>query len=258
MNFLDPIQNTECRFEMLHRSKIVLSPYQRDLSTGLVNKLLVSVEKGFVVPLLVVENGELFEIIDGQHRIGAADKLRGLDYYVPSIIVPYHFKNRPLYFNIEKSDNIRDQATKIYNLYQHYLEEEPDKIERELNSACNYMSYLVSISFAYREFDISSPSLIEAPCKKLDPTGFLDDPLSSAVITRRNRGRLIRDLENAVTTAAQEYNIKDFQLKNAIVSQASQRLWGPRVRHVDATFEDGIQELITEIEGADWSWMRGR
>ncbi len=259
MTFVEPIRGVECTFEMIIRTSLVPSPYQRDLGTALVNKLLTSVDIGFIVPILVVQNNGVYEVIDGQHRLAAADKLKGREpYFVPCIILPERFKDRPLFFNIEKSDNIRDQATKVYNLYNHFLETAPDTIETTLAGSCGYMSYLISVAFAYREFEISSPSLVEPPCKKLDAKSFLGEPLSTAVHIRRNRGMLLRDLESAVNRVCEENSIKDFQLKNAIISQSSQRIWGSRVRHVDSSFEDGIQELITAIEDGNWSWMAGR
>lgn len=258
MQFKDPVREVECEFALVERSQIVMSPYQRDLAINLVNKLIVSVDHGFIVPLLVVKSAGLYEVIDGQHRLAAADKLKSKDsYIVPCIVLPQSFKDRPLFFNIEKADNIRDQATKVYNLYMHYMEVAPDTIERSLAPSCAFMSHLISIAFAYREFEITSPSLIEPPCKKLDRS-FLDEPLETAIATRRNRAMLIRDLESAINSAASTYEIKDFQLKVTMVSQVSQRLWGARVRHVEDSFEDGMRSLTASVENSDWSWMRGR
>lgn len=259
MTFVEPIRGVECTFDMIIRTSLVPSPYQRDLGTPLVNKLLTSVDIGFIVPILVVPNNGMYEVIDGQHRLAAADKLKSREpYFVPCIILPERFKDRPLFFNIEKSDNIRDQATKIYNLYNHFLETSPDTIESTLAASCGYMSYLISISFAYKEFDISSPSLVEPPCKKLDAKSFLGEPLSTAVAIRRHRGMLLRDLEIAVNEVCSDNSIKDYNLKIAIISQSSQRIWGSRVRNVDSTFEDGILELTETIRNGNWSWMAGR
>jgi len=259
MDFVEPIRGVECAFELVERTQLIMSPYQRDLAQTLVNKLIVSVDQGFIVPLLVVRAGEKFAVIDGQHRLAAADKLMGKDpFFVPCIVLPERFMNRPLYYNIEKSDNILDQATQVYNLYNTFLKEAPETIERELAPACGFTSYLISIAFAYREFDISSPSLVEPPCKKLDAKSFLSDPLDTAIVVRRNRAMLIRDLENTINAAAAEYDVKDFQLKVTMVSQASQKLWGARVRHVDESFEDGMAALIQTIDSNDWGWMRGR
>jgi len=260
MIFTEPIRSQECRFELIPRSRLVNSPYQRDFSTSLTSKLLISVDIGFVVPVLVVEAEDgKYEVIDGQHRLGAADRLKASgDYEVPCIVVPLKLKERPLFFNIEKSDNIRDQATKVYNLYMHYVQTAPDTPEKSLAPSCSFVSYLISIAFAYRELQLGSPSLIEPPCKKLDSKGFLDEPVSSAISVRRTRAALIKSLEDAVTQVAEEYNIKDFQLKVAIVSQASQKLWGSRVRSVQMPFEEGIDELIRVIQLEDWSWMSNR
>jgi len=254
MHFNEPVNQIGCQFDLITRSKIKNSPYQRDLSGTLVNHLTGSLVEGFIIPVVLVECGDIFEMVDGQHRLGAADKNVQGDYLVPSVIVPRHFIERFLLFNIEKSDNIRDQATKVYNFYMDKLQSSSELPENTFATAFGYMSYLISIAFAYRENNLQSPSLIESPCKKLDNKSFLGEPLLVAVDIRRHRAEVIKHLENTVQEICDNLHISDFNLKKAIVSKASQELWG-RKRSIMETFDDGMTALIQEINSMDWSWM---
>lgn len=257
-HYNEPVNQIGLRFAMIPRSQIKLSPYQRDTAPTLLSSLAASMHEGFLVPIIVVQiNDSLYECPDGQHRLESADKNCSGDYLVPSVIVPYYFKERFLMFNIEKADDIRAQATKVYNFYIDKTKEQPDKKESDFAISFGYMSYIISIAFAFREDAIDSPSLIESPCKKLDNKSFLNEPLASAIEIRRQRGHLVRDLNALVQSVAFNYGISDFNLKKAIISKASQKLWGGK-RSIDDSFENGIRLLMGQIDSMDWSWMAGR
>lgn len=254
-HFNEPVSQIGCQFALIKRSLIKNSPYQRDLSTTLVRDLAASITGGFIIPVLLVPtDGGLYELIDGQHRLNGADKNCNGDYDVPAVIVPERFKERFLLFNIEKGDNIRDQATKVYNFYMDRVRATPYSNETKDATAFNYMSYIISISFAYREFNLDSPSLIESPCKKLDNKSFILEPYCDAIEIRRHRAQIIRDLELTVQEVCNDYNISDFNLKKAIVSKSSTALW-ERKRNVPETFDEGMEKLINKIKTSDWSWM---
>jgi hypothetical protein len=265
MHFNEPVNQIGCQFDLVPRSRIKNSPYQRDLSGTLVNHLTGSLVEGFIIPVVLVdcpsatfdEDHEpilMYEMVDGQHRLGAADKNVQGDYLVPSIIVPRHFIERFLLFNIEKSDNIRDQATKVYNFYIAKHNHNSSLPENAFATAFGYMSYLISIAFAYRELNLQSPSLIESPCKKLDNKSFLTEPLFASIEIRRQRATIIKLLEDTVQAICDNHHISDFNLKKAIISKASQELWG-RKRNIMETFDGGMTSLIQEINSMDWSWM---
>jgi hypothetical protein len=258
--FTEPMQGLELQFQLLPVSKLKVGEFQRELSSGLVNKLLGSIFNGFLVPLLVVAVDDYYEVIDGQHRIETCKKHRKdlSDFDLPCIVLPSKFKFLPLIYNIEKSDNIKDQSLKTYNVYKHYAENIPDSKEREFAASFNFMSYLCSIAFAYVEFGLSSPSLVESVAKKLDNKSFLEDPFYLSIDIRRHRGDLLKQLENMVNAVCSQYGITDFNLKKSIISQSVADVWGAYKRKVDDEFDDGIIKLMARIEEKDWSWLAGR
>lgn len=258
MEFKEPAHGLTCRFEMIHRSLLVNSPFQRAQATTLVNKLSASIYNGFIVPLIVVEEAGVYLYIDGQHRLAALDKIVSTnDFYVPCIVVPKHFKERPLIYNIEKSDNIRDISTKVYNLYMFFAESDPEMKEIDLAAPVNFMSYAISIAFAYVELGLKSPSLVEDLCSQVDKKKFFQDPLKDAIVFRRNYAVLIQRLENVVNETVETYGIKDFHLKEAIISKTKQKIWGSRAK-IEMPFEQAIEQVIDGIQESDWSWMGGR
>lgn len=262
MNYSDPVTGKTFSFELISRDNLWIGKYQREYSSTLVNKLVNSIAKGFIVPIICTEDGE---VIDGQHRLGGLDKtLSGQDFLVPCIIVPAEFRNYPLFYNIEKTDNIKDKCFKLQKLYLDKMKD--DVTEDDIAPSANYESYLVTLAFSFTEMGLKSPSLVESPVKKLEK-GFLWTKneegyrtsllLKEAVETRRNRASLVASFERAVEEIAAENGITDFNLKKAIVSQASQTLWG-RKRSVDEEIEEGIVALQEQMEMMDWSWMGKR
>ena len=243
---------------MIPRPMLKNSRYQRDLSTSLVNRLVESVDKGFIVPLIVVESDDGYEIVDGQHRLGAADKqVIAEGYMVPCIIVPFEFRQLPLIYNVEKGDTIKDKATKIYRIYMDSVSAHPDDwTEQKLLPTVGSLIHLFTIAFAYRESGLKSPSLVETLVKALDQS-FFSEPLTITVERRRAMGQKVKEVEEAVESVATAYGIRDFNLRKSIVSQSKQALWG-RKRNIDVSFDEGMAMILEEIQSADWSWLSGR
>jgi hypothetical protein len=265
MKFIDLVKGHDFEFTLVDRDKIINSPYQRVLSSALVKKLVNSVGEGFLVPVILVKDGKKFLVIDGQHRLAALDYvMKSNEFKVPAIVVPTHFRDLPLFYNIEKTDNIKDKCEKLYRLYT-------DKAQTELTewdilASSNYEPYLFTLAFAYCESGLKSPSLVEPPIKKVD-RGHITEvdgdgyharlPLSVAIEVRRERGAMAAQLEQTVEEVCQNLSITDFNLKRAIVSKASQALWGMR-RKVEEPFDEAIGMLMNQIVEMDWSWMEGQ
>ncbi len=269
MDYNEPVKGHNFQFTLIKRSELRHSRYQRVLSSALVKKLINSVSKGFIIPLIVVveiENGQtVYTIVDGQHRLGALEHVMSTaDPLIPCIIVTPEFKNYPLFYNIEKSDNIKDKAAKMHKLY---LDKSTTELtEHDISPAANYEHYIFTIAFAHCEFGLKSPSLVEPPVKKVDNSyimsideGGYPKPmlLAEAIEIRRGRASLTAQLENAVEDIANEYQISDFNLKRTMVSKSSQALWGNK-RKIDEVPEDAIPALTQQILETDWSWMAGR
>lgn len=255
MQFNEPVKSQTFSFELIARSALELSPYQRSFASALVNKLTTSISNGFLVPVLMVRKDGKNLIVDGQHRLRAADKVLQNDYQVPCIVLPEAFLDLPLTYNIEQKDNIRDITTKVHSLYVDYTAKSPEIEENSLGKAVLYTPYYLSIAFAFMEYALSSPSLVESAVKKLDRE-FLPKPLSEAIIERREMGYLVRNLEDVVYEQTEKYAIKDYNLKMAIISKSSQALWGRK--RVKEDFYEGMSMLTDQIRNTDWSWMAGR
>lgn len=254
MLFAEPVKMTALQFALVERRLLKVSPFQREKHSTLTKNLADSIADGFLVPIVVVEVDGLFEIIDGQHRIEALDKqCSGGDFQVPCIIVPLPYRELFLSYNIELADNIKDKAMKVYNFYTYKLGQFPELPEIKLGKSFSYESFIITIAFAYKELDLSSPSLVESPVKKLDKE-FFQYPLRESIELRRGMAIRVKELENLVNETASTYSINDFNLKKAIVSKASGELWG-RKRNIDETFDEGMQSLIAQIKQMDWSWM---
>jgi len=247
----------EIRFDLIPREKLTMSPYQRDLSSSLAKKLLDSVIHGFIIPVVAVERDGQLEVIDGQHRIAAVDKIRD-SWLVPTIICPEDMLNLPLLLNIEKADTLKDRCTKIYNYYMDRLKA-GDQTESKVIEASLFQFYLMTLGFAYREKGLSSPSLVESVTKLLDgslkqPSSEVPLPLDEAVEIRRKRGEIVANLERVVNEICREEGITDYNLKRAIISRSKEKLWG-RKRAVDVSFEEGMAHLTMTIMETDWSWL---
>lgn len=265
MDYTDPVTKTTFQLRMVYREELRNSPYQREYSSTLVNRLVNSVGYGFVNPLVVVPSGDLYLIIDGQHRLGALDKVTTDDNpSVPCIILPPGYRDLPLFWNIEKTDNIKDKAAKIYKIYTNKVKEEIS--ESDLSPSTNHEPYIFTLAFSFVEHKLRSPSLVESPVKKVDnqiiqrhnSDGYkVSVPLSEGIEIRRERGALAKRLEEIVEETALEYGVSDFNLKKSIVSQASQALWGRR-RKLREEPEEALPALTEQITMMDWSWMEGR
>ncbi len=267
MNYTEPVKENVFQFEMIDRDALRMGDYQRDYSSALAKKLINSIDKGFINPLIVVQDESqpgTYEVIDGQHRLQALDMV-GKFAYVPAIVVPGEFKDYPLFYNIEKTDNIKDKAAKLHALYMDKMKA-GGQTEKDIIPAANYEGYLFTVAISFCEYGLKSPSLVEPPIKKLDKYYLVTTdeegyrtpmPLDEAYEIRQLRASALARLEQIVNETAEDYGVRDFNLKRAIVSKSSQALWG-NARKIDEEPEDALPALSEQITMMDWSWMEGR
>ena len=255
MKYKEPVNGHELELTLISREQLVPSRYQRDVSQGLVKRLVESVNHGFIMPLVVVPNGSLYDVIDGQHRLAALDKsVTEQPYKVPCIIVPSVLREMPLIYNIEKTDNIKDKATKVHRLYLDAVSEIPGDNETLLGRALLYEWYLCDIAFAYREYELKSPSLVDSVAKKFSK-GFRE-PFENAVEIRREHGEKLAELEQIVNDRARDAGITEFFVKKSMISRCTMELWG-RKRNLDVTFDEGIQLIFQKLYEKDWARWAG-
>lgn len=251
MKYKDPVRDLEIEFKVIPSSELRVGKYQRDESSSLTKKILSSVAYGFIVPMIVVNIDDMYEIIDGQHRFMAMATLRPNGWKVPCVIVPETLVNLPLLLNIEKADTLKDKCTKIHKIYLDFLANGAED-EVDILAAALFQPNIITLGFALREKDLSSPSLVESLTKLLDSS--IKAPLMEAVEIRRSRATSIANVERTVGEIADENEIRDYNLKRAILSTSKQALWG-RKRTISADFEMSCAELIMKMLETDWSYL---
>ena len=224
--YKDPIRELEMEFRLIPSEKLRVGAYQREESSSLANKILNSVCHGFIVPMIVVENGDAFDIIDGQHRFIAMATLRPQGWEVPCIVAPKKLTNLPLLLNIEKADTLKDRCTKIYKVYIDFFDKGVDS-ESPILEASLHQPHLLTLGFAYCEVGLASPSMVESLTKMFDSP--IRTELSAAIEERRNRAKAIKGVEDTVVEIAKENGIKDYNLKRAILSTSKQAFGGASV-----------------------------
>ena len=253
--FTEPVKSYELTLWELSLNEIDLSPYQRQVSTLLKNRLATtSISKGFFVPVLVVRVGDRFILIDGQHRIEALGKV-SQNATILAIELPKHMKHYPLIYNVEMSDKIKDICLKVYALYVDHAQKDPEAMEKDLGPFIAWQPHYATLAFAHVEHELSSPSLVETAVKKFD--GWIDGALQYALLERRLRGQKVAELEQVVNEVAASAGIGGqgaFQLKGAIVSKTNVAIWGKK-RSVDEDFNSAISMMIEHIYSRDWSFL---
>lgn len=253
VNFTEPVHGIECELWMVSPFEMENSPFQRNQSDNFTKKLAGSISIGFFGAMLGIREGDIFYIVDGQHRKNAMLKAKG-NFPVPFIVLPKRFMYYALTYNVELSDKIKDICTKGFYIYNHFVKETPEAKETSLDDYFLGMPHYMTLSFAFMEYGLHSPSLVEVPTKKLDD--WIELPLHTAKETRMERGHLIALLEEAVNRAAKEAGFTDHLLKQAIVSKTNMALWG-RKRNVDEAFNEGIDRMIEHVENTNWGFLRG-
>ncbi|NPA32350.1 MAG: ParB N-terminal domain-containing protein [Aquificae bacterium] len=247
----EPLKGYELKVGLLPVERIKIPSIQRDISETLVKRLMASIEKvGFVDPILVVESGEDYEVINGQHRLKAAELL-GLR-EVPVIVLPQEAKDYVIALNVEKAPNLKDKAHQAYEIFMKYLSESPDMREYELESKVEEPYYLtvgfITDRFGEKRFPAYA---FEKVLKKVDE--FLELPLSEAEKERERRAEVLRDVREVMEEKYKELGLTNALHKEAIISKAFQLAYGKRVRKVDDDFYTVFEKIKENIPKVDFS-----
>jgi len=188
--FKDPYKGNELVMKIIPVENLEVISHQRKPSNYHVNHIITSIKRiGYLVPVIVVEKeGNKYLIIDGQHRFLAAKEL-GIE-KLPCIVVPKHFENLMMNFNIEKELNIREKAYVAYALYNEFLQSKPDMNESspEMIDSIEKI-YYVTLGFAYNKEEKVTGSAFESILKKCDFP--VDMELQKAVEVRKERAEKI-------------------------------------------------------------------
>ena len=256
MKFKEPISGEELEFLLLPLKQLKVSPFQREISKALVKNLSMSLTRGFIGVLTVYkdeQNG--YVVLDGQHRLESVRSMLSPDAEIPCIVVPKKFLFQPLLYNVEKADSTKDLCQKLFREYEWFVENKPNEEEKDVFSIVTMgRPHLLSLAYGYGICGLKSPSLVDSVAKKLD--SFLSAPIFEAREERVKRGNLLRELEEKVEEICGEYEVNDYNLRKAVVSRTSTKLWG-RVRSLDVSFEEGMSMLMEALSEGDFSWLKG-
>lgn len=200
--FLDPYKHFEMKFTLVPIEKLKVIPHQRKPSQYHIKHLVQSMERvGITVPLIVVAENDNYTIIDGQHRFLAAKELGAQ--YLPVIIVPNHFVNLMMNFNIEKELNIREKSHVALSVYREFLKDSPEKLETDAEIVDSIENaYYVTCGLAYEASEKFSGSIFESLLKKAD--FFLEMPITEALKEREKRAEKLITVYDEIREIAQQ------------------------------------------------------
>jgi ParB family chromosome partitioning protein len=176
------------------------TPYQRNLSDTHVRKLETVIAKlgRFLDPIIVVrgepnQGGIRYWTPNGNHRLSALRTLGAKS--VTAIVVPEpSTAYKILALNTEKSHNLRERAMEVIKMYQELAMLDGADEERyalEFEDAA-----LITLGFCYLEQGRFSGGAYHPILRRVDR--FLKKPLQAALEIRRERSKMLMDLDKKV------------------------------------------------------------
>jgi ParB family chromosome partitioning protein len=176
------------------------TPYQRNLSDTHVRKLKTVIAKlgRFLDPIIVVrgepnQGGIRYWTPNGNHRLSALRTLGAKS--VTAIVVPEpSTAYKILALNTEKSHNLRERAMEVIKMYQELAMLDGADEERyalEFEDAA-----LITLGLCYLEQGRFSGGAYHPILRRVDR--FLKKPLQAALEIRRERSKMLMDLDKKV------------------------------------------------------------
>ena len=176
------------------------TPYQRNLSDTHVRKLETVIAKlgRFLDPIIVVrsepnQGGVRYWTPNGNHRLSALRTLGARS--VTAIVVPEpSTAYKILALNTEKSHNLRERALEVIKMYKELAmldEANEESYALEFEDAA-----LITLGLCYLEQGRFSGGAYHPILRRVD--SFLKKPLQAALEIRRERSKMLMDLDKAV------------------------------------------------------------
>jgi ParB family chromosome partitioning protein len=244
LDLKDPRKRQPLRITVVRRGDLEVIGHQRKPRPAHLKALTASIERvGFVTPLVVVERGGTYVIIDGQHRFQAGVDLGVKEF--PVVVVPEKIARRMMSLNIEQGLNIRERSSVALSIYREMLEEYPNRAEDhgEIVDVIE-TAHLVTLGLAYERSGRLAGGAFEPILKKCD--GFLDRPLKEAHETRQHRAdtvveaaRRVRAVEDALKAKGAWHSMARYQ----IISYANPTKRARKPSDFDKTFAKFLATL---------------
>jgi ParB family chromosome partitioning protein len=245
--FKEPQKGQALVFKMVPVSKMKVVEYQRKPSNFHVMRLVSSIEKvGFLVPLIGVERGENYLILDGQHRLLAAQKLELKE--LPVILVPEEVVQLMMSLNIEKELNIREKSYVSLRVYEDLLKRNSQipETEPQISEAIESI-YFVTLGIGYENQERLRGKLFEGILKRCDFP--LQEPLDSAFKVRQGRTQKILQANELITEVAQK--LKEMNRWHPFVYQQIMSYVNPIKKKKELQeFDEVFDKLFTNLKKA--------
>ena len=243
-SFKDPQKGQDLILKMVPVDKMKVVDYQRKPSNFHVMRLVSSIEKvGFLVPLIGVERNGNYLILDGQHRLLAAQKL-GLK-ELPVILVPEEIVQLMMNLNIEKELNIRERSYVSLRVYEDLLKNNPTTLETDptISEAIEPI-YFVTLGIGYESQEKLRGKLFESILKRCDFP--LEEPLETAFEIRKERAQKILEGNNLVTEIAQK--LKEMEKWHPFVYQQIISFVNPiKKKREPQDFDEVFEKLLANL-----------
>ena len=246
--FKDPYQGKILKFKVVKIEKLKVISHQRKPSNYHIRHLISSIERiGFLVPLICVEENGKYLVLDGQHRLLAAQKLDLKE--LPVIIVPPKIAQLMMNLNIEKELNIREKSYVALNIYNEYLENNPEILESDpLLTDSIEQAYYVTLGIGYQKQERLRGGTFESILKKCD--FFLEEKIKEAVRIREKRAEKVIEANNLVTSIAQK--LKEMERWHPYVYQQIVSFANPYKRKREPVdFDELFKTLIENLKKAE-------
>jgi ParB-like nuclease family protein len=256
LDLKDPRKKQPLTITVARKSELEVISHQRKPRPAHLKALTASIERmGFITPLVAVERGDKYVIIDGQHRFTAGAELGVKEF--PVVVVPEKLARRMMSLNIEQSLNIRERSAIALSIYREMLEESPTRTEDhgEIVDVLE-TAHLVTLGLAYEGSGRLAGSAYEGLLKKCD--GFLDKPLKDAYEARQARAQKVLEaakhvkaVEDALKAKGKWHSMARYQ----IISYANPTKRARKPSDFDKTFAKFIAKL-EELEASPQKVLR--
>ncbi|MGH2695212.1 MAG: ParB/RepB/Spo0J family partition protein [Actinomycetota bacterium] len=250
--FQEPHRGHELALASVPIEVLEVIEHQRKPSPSHVKHVAASIERmGFVVPLVAVrqvkDGAERYVVIDGQHRLLAAQQV-GLK-ELPVIVVPSELSERMLNLNIEKDPNIREKSTVALSVYRALVDSKPDVSESDsqIRDAIEAIHY-VTLGLGYEKATRLAGSSFESILKRCDD--FLDDTLRGALEVREQRSDRLAEANELVHSIVEK--IREVTDVGPYVNAQIVSYVNPFKRKgAELSFDEAFEKVITKLRKVD-------
>ena len=250
--FQDPHRGHELAVATIPIEALEVIEHQRKASPAHVKHVAASIERmGFVVPVVairqVTDDAERYVVIDGQHRLLAAQEV-GLK-EIPAILVPPELSERMLNLNIEKDPNIREKSTVALSVYRALVDSKPDvsEADSQMRDAIEAIHY-VTLGLGYEKATRLAGSSFESILKRCDD--FLEDPLREAMQVREQRSDRLAEANELVHSIVEKIR-ETAEVGPYVNAQVVSYVNPFKRKGAELSFDEAFEKVIDKLRKVD-------